>query len=199
MAKPNKNTAAVRNDSNVVNEEMDKDIDAGVVANSKTWLRRPDWELTFKNKEAVINGVNDEDFELLQRDNNDGFAKELVHWVNSNSGKLKISRFVIKASVWNCGTRGPGAESASNPFKLRPVKASRNTSGEKTVRTVAREITTQDVVAFLLAGKLDTEAFKEAMDGVRNQRMEQIRKLQMELASFDTFEKLATSGRTIGG
>lgn len=162
------------------------------LSNKKTWLKRPEWSLEFKNGIAVINGVNDEDFELLQKDDNQGLARELVEWVNANNPtKLKVSKFQIRGGLFNIGFRGP--TSPTNFFKMRPVKKTR----EKAVKYVQREITTHDVIQFLLSGKLDVAAFKEALDRVRRERLEQIQRLQAELASFDTFEKLAAGAPTL--
>lgn len=174
-----------------VQEEMNVELDTSVA--TKSWLKRPSWVLTFQgNNTAIIKNVTDEDAELLQADDNQGFAKELVLWVNANAGKKKISRFEIAGKLWNCGTRGPGPEdSIKNPFKLRPVKKSRNSSGEKNVKFMAREVTTQDVVQFILSGRLDASVFKAALDEVKKARMEQIQKLQAEIAGLTSWEQLA--------
>jgi hypothetical protein len=206
MAKPNKNASVARNNAEVedIVEEAEKEIDAeldeSVRSNSLSWTRRPDWSLSFQgNNLAIINGVSDEDVEMLQSEKHTAFAKEVHAWVQSNAGKKKISKYRIAGREWNLGTRGPGAESPEkNPFKLRPAKQ-RNSTGEKGVKVVQQELTSQQVIAFILAGKLDMVALKEGLDGIRQQRLKEIHRLQQELASFDTFEKLAASGRSIGG
>jgi len=181
------------------NDSYDPSADE-VIVTGATWIERPDWELNIVDNVAVIKGVSDSDVALLQQDDNGGFARKLVAWVASNhSGSQLIRRYEIQGKLWNIGTRGPLGDKA--PYKMHPKKADRGSSssakpssstGAPVVDAGRNKatITTQDVVQFILAGKLSAETFREAVNEIREARTAQIAKLQAEIDGFQEWEKV---------
>jgi hypothetical protein len=201
QTKLQKTETLANNEGQLQEKQEDMHEEEQVVDHSMRWLKRPEWELSFVNGVAVIKGVNDEDLALLCSDDNKGFAKEVTQWVASNNtSSIKITKYQIQGKILNIGLRGPGPESERNPFKARAPKASRGSSEKTSIKYVSqtREITTDDVIAFIFSGRLDSQAFIAALEERRHKREQEIMRLKEELSSFDSWEKLITSGKTIG-